>query len=168
MSTINSLHPFSIRTLTEKDLPVLLTLIRELAAFEKMLARVTATEDKLRDSLLGSRTFAEGFMGFVAEEAVSYAIVHHTYSTFAGAPGLYIEDIYVREAHRGHGYGKRLMEHLARLAVERGCKSMSWSVLGWNKPAIDFYVGLGAGKSTEWDSYRIDGERLRSLAGAGV
>ena len=145
---------------------MLLKLIKELAAFEKMSGRVTATEDRLRDSLLGSCPFAEGFMGFAENEAVAYAIVHHTYSTFAGAPGLYIEDIYVREEYRGHGYGKRLMEHLARLAVERGCKSMSWSVLEWNKPAIDFYMALGAGKNTEWDSYRIDGGRLRSLAGA--
>src|SRR5690349_7426108 len=98
-----------------------------------MSARVTATEEKLRESLFGSRPFAEGFIGARENEAVAYAIVHHTYSTFAAMPGLYIEDIYVRGAHRGHGYGKQMMARLAKLAIERGCKSMSWSVLDWNQ-----------------------------------
>jgi GNAT superfamily N-acetyltransferase len=155
---------FTIRPLTPADTPTLLRMIGELAEFEGMSARVTATEDKLRYTLFGERRFAEGFFGMLGEEAVAYAIVHHTYSTFAAQPGLYIEDIYVREAHRRAGYGGRLMRHLAALALARGCKSMSWSVLDWNQKAINFYVGLGAGKYTEWDSYKIDGENLRALA----
>ena len=167
MPPSTSIAPFYIRPLTEEDVPTLLGLIQELAEFEKMSARVTATENKLRETLFGSRSFAEGFMGTLENKAIAYAIVHHTYSTFAAMPGLYIEDIYVREESRGHGYGKRLMAHLAKVAIERGCKSMSWSVLDWNQQAIDFYVGLGAGRNTEWDSYRIDGENLRSLAAEG-
>jgi ribosomal protein S18 acetylase RimI-like enzyme len=130
-----------------------------------MAHRVSATQDKLRVTLFGERRFAEGYFGELLGEAVAYAIVHHTYSTFAAQPGLYIEDIYVREQHRRGGYGEQMMRHLARLAFERGCKGMSWSVLGWNQKAIDFYVKLGAAKSTEWDSYKIDGEKFRALAG---
>jgi ribosomal protein S18 acetylase RimI-like enzyme len=155
-----------IRPLTAEDMPALLSLIKELAEFEGMSERVTANEQKLRETLFGERRYAEGFFGVLAGEVIAYAIFHHTYSTFAGMPGLYIEDIYVRQAHRRSGHGKRMMRHLAKLAMERGCKAMSWSVLDWNQKAIEFYVGLGAGKYAEWDSYRIDGEQLRALAGA--
>jgi ribosomal protein S18 acetylase RimI-like enzyme len=158
---------FTIRPLTPDDMPTLLALIRELAEFEGMSARVTATERKLHDTLFGERRFAEGYFGILGGEAVAYAIVHHTYSTFAAQPGLYIEDIYVREAHRRDGCGRRMMRHLAALALARGCKAMSWSVLDWNQKAINFYVGLGAAKYSEWDSYKIDGENLRALAEAG-
>lgn len=159
-------NDFTIRRLTPEDMPALLGLIGELAAFERMSHRVSATEEKLRGTLFGERRFAEGFFGVLDGEVIAYAIVHHTYSTFAAEPGLYIEDIYVREAHRRGGYGGRMMRHLAGLAVERGCRGMSWSVLDWNRKAIDFYLKLGAAKSAEWDSYKLDGEKLRALAGA--
>jgi ribosomal protein S18 acetylase RimI-like enzyme len=165
VSDSSSLREFILRPVVRHDVPSLLRLIRELAEFENMSSRVTATEEQLQNTLFGIRTFAEGFLGLLNDEAIAYAIVHHTYSTFAARPGLYIEDIHVREAYRGRGFGKRMMQHLAQLSVARGCESMSWSVLGWNQRAIDFYTSLGAGKNTEWESYRIDGEKLQSLAG---
>jgi GNAT superfamily N-acetyltransferase len=165
VSDSSSLHDFILRPLVREDVPSLLQLIRELAEFENMSSRVAATEERLQNTLFGTRTFAEGFLGLLNDEAIAYAIVHHTYSTFAAMPGLYIEDIYMRETYRGRGFGKRMMQNLAMLAVARGCNSMSWSVLSWNQQAIDFYTRLGAGRNTEWDSYRIGGEKLQLLAG---
>ena len=154
----------TIRPLALSEIPILLSLIGELAEFERMSPRVTATEEKMRSALFGPHLFAEALLGWLDGEPIAYAVFHHTFSTFAALPGLYIEDIYVRPAHRGRGYGGKLMRHLARMAASRGCASLSWSVLGWNEAAIRFYRNLGAVQVTEWDAYNLSGEALRRLS----
>lgn len=153
----------AIRPLAASEIPILLSLIGELAEFERMSPRVTATEEKMRSALFGPHPFAEALLGWLDREPIAYAVIHHTFSTFAALPGLYIEDIYVRLAHRSRGYGEELMRHLARLAARRGCAALSWSVLGWNEAAIRFYRNLGAEQVTEWDAYKLSGDALRQL-----
>ncbi len=153
-----------VRPLDPGEIPILLTLIGELADFERMAHRVTATPERMRAALFGPTPFAEAVLGWLGDEPVAYAVYYHTLSTFAAAPGLYIEDILVREAHRGNGYGEILMRHLAGIAVSRGCTGMSWSVLSWNRRAINFYTALGAEHNTEWDAYKISGQALSNLS----
>jgi GNAT superfamily N-acetyltransferase len=135
---------FHIDPATPHDIPVVRHLIRELAEFERLLHEAVATEEDLRASLFGERAFAEVVIARIHDEPVGLALFFHNYSTFVGKPGLYLEDLYVRPAHRGSGCGAALLRHLARLAVERGCGRFEWSVLNWNQRAIDFYTGLGA------------------------
>jgi GNAT superfamily N-acetyltransferase len=97
-------------------------------------------------------------------DVVGYAFYFLNYSTWLGRHGIYLEDLYVRPSHRGHGYGKALLEELARIAVERGYGRFEWWVLDWNTPAIDFYRSLGAEPMDEWTVYRVTGEPLQRLA----
>ncbi len=146
------------------DLPLILSLIRELAEFERLLDQVTASEEQLKESLFGERSFAEVIIARIGDEAAGFALFFHNYSTFIAKPGIYLEDLYVRPAFRGHGCGKALLCHLARLAVERRCGRLEWSVLDWNQRAIDFYESLGARPLDEWTMYRVTGKALLELA----
>jgi GNAT superfamily N-acetyltransferase len=153
-----------IRPATEADVPLLLTLIRELAEYEKLSHEVVATEEVLRESLFGGRRVAEALLGHVAGEPAAFALFFHNFSTFLGRPGLYLEDLYVRPEHRGGGVGRAMLRRLARLAKERGCGRLEWWVLDWNEPAIRFYKSLGAEPMDDWTVYRVAGEALDRLA----
>ena len=146
------------------DTAVILELIRELAEFERLLDQATATEASLREQLFGKAPKAEVIMARIGSEVVGFALFFHNFSTFLGKPGLYLEDLYVRQKFRGHGCGEALLRRLAQIAVERGCGRFEWSVLDWNQRAIDFYKALGAVPMDEWTTYRVSGEALTKLA----
>ena len=152
-----------VRPAAGGDAPVILALINELAEYEKLTHEVTATEEKLRETLFGERPFAEALMGCVDGEAVGFAVYFYSYSTFLAQPGLYLEDLFVRPAFRGIGLGKALIAAVARVAVERGCGRYEWSVLDWNEPAIRFYEGLGAEMHPDWRRMRVMGDALQRM-----
>jgi len=154
-----------IREAVEADVPLVASLIRELAEYERLLDEVAMTEERLRDALFGRRRFAEvAIAEDRAGEALGFALFFHNFSTFVGLPGIYLEDLFVRPPHRGSGVGRALLEHLARVAVERGCGRLEWAVLDWNEPAIGFYQRLGAQANDEWTVYRLAGDALARLA----
>ena len=150
-----------IRNATPEDVPEIARLIRALADYEKLSDEVLATEEQLRESLFGPRPVAETVLAWLDGRAIGFAVFFSNYSTFRGRAGLYLEDLFVEPAQRGRGYGKALLRHVARLAVERGCERMEWSVLDWNTPAIEFYRGLGARPLEDWTIYRLQGESLK-------
>ena len=154
-----------IRDAEEKDVPLVLSFIRELAVYEKMLDDVVATEDRLKEHLFGERRAAEVLIGEWEGAPVAFALFFHNFSTFLGRPGIYLEDLYVKPGMRGKGIGKALLVHLARTAKERGCGRFEWSVLDWNEPAITFYRSIGATPMDEWKLFRLTGEALDRLAG---
>jgi len=147
-----------------EDVELIVSLVRELAEFERLLHEVRIVPDDLRRDLFGVRPYAEAAIAWVDDAAVGFALWFHNYSTFAGRPGLYLEDLYIRPACRGRGYGEAMLEYLARLAVERGCARFGWAVLDWNEKAIGFYRKLGAMPMVEWTVYRVTGPNLARLA----
>jgi GNAT superfamily N-acetyltransferase len=149
---------------SRSDVPLILTLINELAVYEKLAHEVLATEEVLSESLFGARPSAEVVIASYDGEPVGYALFFHSFSTFVGRPGLYLEDVYVRPTMRGKGIGKAILAFLARLAVERKCGRFEWSVLNWNEPSIGFYRSLGAKPMDEWTVYRLAGESLERLS----
>lgn len=155
---------FTIRPAVEADVPTILRFIRGLAEYEKLSHEVVADEDGLRRTLFGPRPFAEVVFGCEDGVEVGFALFFHNYSTFLGRPGIYLEDLFVDPASRGKGYGKALLTHLARIAVERDCGRLDWAVLDWNTPAIRFYESLGAQLMTEWQTFRLTGDALTALA----
>ncbi|MCY4076973.1 MAG: GNAT family N-acetyltransferase [Acidobacteria bacterium] len=161
----DSRTPVSIVPATAADVPLILDLIRELAEYERMADQVEATAGDLERALFGERPSAEAVIARADGEAVGFALFFHTFSTFVGRRGLYLEDLYVRPASRGRGIGRRLLAHLAALALERGCGRFEWSVLNWNAPAIAAYRRVGAAPMDDWTVYRLAGDSLRALAG---
>ncbi len=155
---------FRIDPAVEADVPVILDLIRDLAEYEKLSDQVTATEADIARSLFGDPPRAEAVIARLDGEAIGFALFFHNYSTFLGRPGLYLEDLYVRPAFRGRGFGRRLLIHLARIAVDRGCGRFEWSVLDWNAPAIAAYRRAGAVPLDDWTVYRLTGDALKRLA----
>ncbi len=155
----------TLRSATIDDVPQVLAFIRALAAYERLLHAVVATEDGLRLALFGPRPYAEVVLAEDAGIPIGFALFFHTFSTFLGQPGLHLEDLFVIPEARGRGVGRALLGHLARLAVERGCGRVEWAVLDWNAPAIRFYESLGARPNTEWTIYRLTGDPLVALAG---
>jgi GNAT superfamily N-acetyltransferase len=153
-----------IRPAQPADVPVIADLIRGLARFEKLEDEVILTEELLAAGLFGVRPYAESVLAEVDGRPVGFALFFHNFSTFLARPGLFLEDLFVLPEHRGLGIGRTLLTHLARLAVERGCGRLEWSVLDWNKEAISFYERLGARANSEWTTYRIAGEALHRLA----
>lgn len=156
---------FTIRAARPEDIPVIHELVRKLAEYEKLAHVVAADEASLRAHLFSEPRYAEAVLACEGEGCAGFALFFHTYSTFLGRPGLYLEDLYVRPAYRGRGYGKALMVYLARLAVARGCGRFEWSVLDWNQRSIDFYRSLGAQPMSEWIIQRVTGPALERLAG---
>ena len=148
------------------DVPLILNLIRALADYEHMLAQVVATEEELAYWLFEAK---KAEVLFVQEQGavVGFALFFHNFSTFLGRAGLYLEDLFVLPEHRGKGYGKGLIQALARIAVERGCGRLEWWCLDWNQPSIDFYRSLGAEAMEDWTVYRVAGATLESLARQG-
>jgi GNAT superfamily N-acetyltransferase len=125
---------------------------------------VVATEALLRETLFGDRRTAEVAIGYLEDLPIGFVLYFHNYSTFLGRPGLYVEDLFVDEIYRRRGYGRELLLHVARLAHERGCGRLEWSVLDWNEPAISFYKKLGARPMSEWTVFRMTGENLDRLS----
>jgi GNAT superfamily N-acetyltransferase len=157
---------FEIRTTTEADVPIILSLIRELAEYERAPEAVVATEAGLRDVLFGPNRSAEVLLALENGAPVGFAVYFYNFSTWLGRPGLYLEDLFVRPNVRGKGYGRALLERLAQIAQERGCGRMEWAVLDWNDPAIQFYRKLGAEPMNEWTVFRLTKEGIAKLAGS--
>ena len=156
----------TLRSAVPADVPQILRFIRALGEYERLQSEVVATEAALQASLFGERRYAEVMLADCDGQGAGFALYFHNYSTFLAQPGIYLEDLYVDPAFRARGVGKALLQHLARLAIERGCARLEWSALKWNRLAIDFYLGLGAVAMDEWCIYRLRGEPLRQLAAA--
>ena len=156
----------TIRRGTARDVPVILSLIRGLAEYERMLDQVEATPARIRRHGFGGRPYFETLICRRGKEPVGFALYFFTFSTFLASPSLYLEDLFVVPEERGRGAGKLLLSALAKIAVARGCGRMEWAVLDWNSPAIAFYERLGAGLRKEWILTRLTGEALRRLARA--
>lgn len=155
---------FKIRPATPDDVPLLLTMIRELAVYEKLDVCVVATVESLRASLFEGRRVAEAMLGDYEGRPAAFMLFFHNFSTFLGQPGIYLEDLYVRPEYRGKGLGRKMLQHLANVAVERNCGRIEWAVLDWNEPAIKFYESLGATPMDDWRIFRVTGETLQTLA----
>ena len=155
---------FKIIWAKEGDERLIKELIYELAVYEKLTNEVVTREEDLKNYLFGENKIAEVILGYYKEQAVGFALFFHNFSTFVGKPGIYLEDLYIREKYRGKGYGKALLTYIAKLAVERDCGRFEWAVLDWNKPALDFYVSLGAEIKKEWLINRVTGTSLIKLA----
>jgi GNAT superfamily N-acetyltransferase len=157
---------FTIRAAREADTAAILQLIRELAAYERLLDEVTATEAGLRQQLFGPRPMAGVLLAEAEDGAVAgFALFFHNFSTFVGKPGLYLEDIFVRPEYRGRGIGREFFRRLARLALERDCGRMEWAVLDWNEPALEFYRKLGAVAMSDWIVQRLTHDGIARVAG---
>lgn len=153
-----------IKRAVVNDIPLVLSFIKELAEYEKLTHEVVATEALLKDTLFGHRSNTEVIIGYLDHKPVAFAVFFHNFSTFLGRQGIYLEDLYVKPEARGHGVGKKILVYLARLAKERGCGRLEWSVLDWNEPAINFYKKLAAKPMDEWTVFRLTGNALDELA----
>ncbi len=154
----------SLTMATERDVPQILFFIKALAEYERLGGAVVATEEGLRQSLFGERAYAECVIATWNGQPAGFALFFHNFSTFLGQPGLYLEDLFVKPELRGKGVGRALLKHLARLATNRNCGRLEWSVLDWNETAIGFYKSLGAEPLDEWTVFRLKGEALTRLA----
>ena len=153
----------TIRPAEERDAGLLFRFILKMARYEKLEHEVDTSEAALHRALFEEKQ-AEAIIGEIEGEAVGFALFFHNFSTFRGQRGLYIEDIFVDEACRGRGYGKRLLLHLARIAEQRRCRRMEWVVLDWNAPSIAFYRSLGAVAMDQWTVFRLNEDDIRRLA----
>lgn len=154
-----------LRPATPADLDTIIELVHALAEYEREPDAVRLDRDEFRRHLFGQRPYAEVILAETPEGAsAGFALFFHNFSTWEGKPGIYLEDLFVRPELRGHGYGKALLVELARLAVERGCARLEWSVLDWNEPSIQFYKALGARPQDDWTTFRVDGDALIGLA----
>ena len=154
-----------IRPGEKADVGLIADLIRGLARFERLEHEVTMTEDMLERNLFGAHPYAETLIAEDDGTAIGFALFFHSFSTFLGRPGLYLEDLFVVPEARGKGVGRGLLERLAHIAVERDCGRLEWAVLDWNKDAIRFYERLGATPNSDWTVYRLTGQPLHALAG---
>jgi len=154
----------NIRPATVADVPVILQLIRDLAAYERAPNEVTAIKEQLVDVLFGKKPAAEVLLAFENGTPVGFAVFFHNFSTWLGRPGLYLEDLFVKPEMRGKGYGRALLVDLAKIARERGCGRMEWAVLNWNDPAIQFYRKLGAKPMEDWTVFRLTHDGIAKLA----
>jgi GNAT superfamily N-acetyltransferase len=161
---MTSTSAFSLRPAELRDVSAIVHMIRELAEFEQLAHMVQVTPEKLRPHLFGEKPVAEAWMAEVAGAPVAFALFFTNFSTFLAQPGLYLEDLYVKPAHRQLGIGRALLTRLAQLAVERGHGRFDWSVLDWNENAIAFYEKLGAVVMPDWRICRVSGEALTALA----
>ena len=152
----------TFRYAEEKDCSLILTFIRELATYEKMLDEVVATEELLKEWIFEKKK-AECIFACENGKEVGFALFFHNFSTFLGRAGIYLEDLFVLPEYRGKGYGKAILKELARIAVERKCGRLEWWCLDWNKPSIDFYLSLGAEQMSDWTVYRLAGETLKGM-----
>jgi GNAT superfamily N-acetyltransferase len=154
----------SILPAVEGDVPTMLRFIRELAEYEHLSDQVVATEESLRRHLFGPRSAAEVLLARIESQPVGFALFFQTFSTFLGAPGIWLEDLFVQPGHRRRGVGRALLRQVASIAVQRCCGRLEWSVLNWNDPALEFYQTIGAAAMDQWKLRRVTGEALARLA----
>ena len=152
-----------IKPATVADVPLILSLIKDLAAYEKLSHEVVATESILHESLFGENPYAEVVLGHYDSIPAGYVLFFHNFSTFTGRPGIYIEDVFVKEDYRGNGLGRALFLYVAGLAKDRNCKRLEYSVLTWNEPALNFYKQFHARLLYGWNLYRINDDSLNDL-----
>jgi GNAT superfamily N-acetyltransferase len=152
-----------IRSAEIKDSKIILKLIKELSVYEKLSHTVINNEDMLKENLFGERKFAEVLIAEFDNQPVGFALFFHNYSTFVGRPGIYLEDLFIEPEMRGKGIGKKLFLELIKIAKERNCGRVEWSVLNWNTPAIDFYKSMGAVPMDEWTVYRLTEDKIDLL-----
>ena len=157
------MEQMQFRFAEEKDVPLILQFIKDLAEYEHMLDEVVATEALLTEWIF-QKEKAEVIFVLEDDNEVGFALFFHNFSTFLGRAGIYLEDLYVKPEYRHKGYGKGLLKKLAQIAVERGCGRLEWWCLDWNQPSIDFYLSLGAEPMEDWTVYRIAGDTLQKLA----
>ena len=155
---------FEIRQAKEEDVPEILELIKALAEFENLSDEVVATEELLKKTLFSINSPAEVQIAYDKNKTLGFALYFRTFSTFLGRPGIYLEDLYVRESARGKGVGEALLRQLAQRTREIGGGRLEWAVLNWNEPAIGFYQKMGAAPLEEWTTYRVTGKNLQELA----
>ena len=161
--TPSTTKEFKIRPAEESDVKLILQFIKGLGEYEKLSHEVVATEEKLRKTLFKQK-MAEVIIGEFGSEPVGFALFFYNYSTFLGQAGIYLEDLYIKPEMRGKGFGKTMLKHLAKIAVEHDCGRLEWACLDWNEPSICFYKGLGAKALDDWTVYRVTGETLVEMA----
>lgn len=159
---------FTINPAAEPDVPILLAMIRELAKFERLTHELEVTADSLRAALFGERPVAAALLARVGEKPAGYAVYYHTFSTFVGRPGIFLDDIYVRPEFRKHGIGRALLEAVAKIGMEIGGGRFEWIALRWNENAFRFYRSLGAKVMDEWALLRMNGREVGNLVAAKV
>ncbi len=159
----SELRHFQIRNAEESDVQLILRFIKGLGEYEKLSHEVVATEEKLRKSLFKQK-MAEVIIGEFGGIPIGFALFFYNYSTFLGQAGIYLEDLYIVPEMRGKGFGKTMLKHLAKLAVDRDCGRLEWACLDWNEPSICFYKGLGATALDDWTVYRVTGKTLLEMA----
>ncbi|MCA9831759.1 MAG: GNAT family N-acetyltransferase [Dehalococcoidia bacterium] len=156
----------AVRPATRRDMETIIALIHGLADYEREPDAVVLDPDELAEHLFGPHPYAEVLIAEDADDGpVGFALFFHNFSTWLGKPGIWLEDLFVKPEQRGRGHGKALLVELARIAVERGCGRVEWSVLDWNEPSIAFYKALGAVPMDEWTTYRLEGSAITQLAG---
>jgi GNAT superfamily N-acetyltransferase len=160
--------PFTISSATESDVPILLAMIRELAEFEHLAHELEVTADSLRAALFGERPVAGALLSRVDGQVAGYAVYYHTFSTFVGRPGIFLDDIYVRPEFRKRGLGRALLEAVAKIGIELGGGRFEWIALRWNENAFRFYRSLGAKVMDEWALLRMNNREVRNLVTAKV
>ena len=153
-----------IERATEKDIPLILTFIKELAEYERLSEQCVATEALLHETLFREKKFAEVVIAYYHDEPAGFELFFHNFSTFLARPGIYLEDLFVFPKFRGKGIGKALLVYLARIAKERNCGRFEWAVLDWNEPSIAFYKKLGAIPLDDWTTFRVTEKALDALA----
>lgn len=154
----------TLRPATPDDVTVLFDLIQALAEYEKLSHAVTGSAEALHEHLFSTNPYVEAIIAEVQGKAVGFALFFHNYSTFLTQPGIYLEDLFVLPEYRRKGIGKAVIKYLAKLAVERGCGRLEWSVLDWNEPAIAFYRRMGASILPDWRICRVTGEAIAAIA----
>ena len=156
---------YKIRPAELGDVPEIFVLIKELADYERLLDEVVATEELLEETLFGKNSNVEVLLAYNVSQVLGFALYFRSFSTFLGRPGIYLEDLFVREFARGKGIGKALLRRLAKYALQMEGGRLEWAVLDWNEPAISFYKKMGAVPLNEWTSFRVTGKNLKELAG---
>lgn len=160
----NMTDTFEIKEATIEDVPLILSFIKELADYEKLLHQVVATEEILNETLFGENAHAEVLIGYLNHKPISFALFFHNFSTFLGRSGIYLEDLFVKPEARDKGIGQKMLAYLANLAKSRKCERLEWWVLDWNETAIGFYKHIGAKPMNEWTVYRVSDQALDDLA----
>ena len=162
------MDPPTVRPAHPEDVRLLLQLFGELAEYEHLEHELKATEAQLGEALFGKRPAAEALIAERDGEALGYALFFPTFSSFLASTGVWLEDLFVREEHRGEGVGRALLEAVAALVQERGGERLEWAALDWNEPALGFYRKIGAATMNEWITHRLDGEALERVAAQGA
>ena len=156
-------NTITIKKAKRQDVPLILSLIKELAEFEKLPHEVVATEKAMYKNLFGQKKFAEVLLAYYDNRPAGMALFFHNYSTFEGKPGIYLEDLYVKPEFRSKGIGKSLLLKLIRIAGKRKCGRVEWAVLDWNQSAIDFYTKLGAECMDSWKIFRLTKDKIKKI-----